>query len=216
MHIINPGPNDTLFVADGLPYRKGQYEVYYTQEGTGTIVDVGIRNINSLLPIVSPVPASQYVVSSATYTDIDVVTLVTNLSVVLGFNMGGGGIIEETDPVYLAAPASNITTDNISYLEVAGFQLELVSSSPFILNVNKSVVLVTLLAGATTVELPLLVGDAGRLVIIVNTTGIQCTITANASDGNAIWEGDILSSSINLDIGGTIKLMNDTQKYRII
>lgn len=216
MHIINAGPNDTLFTADGLPYRKGQYEVFYTQEGIGTTNDVGIRNINDLLPIVSPIPASQYVVSSTTYTDVDVVTLVTDLSVVLGFNMGGGGIIEETDPVYLSSPASEITTENIDYLSVAGFQLELVANSPFVLDVNKSVVLVTLLTGATTVELPLLAGDAGRLVIIVNTTGIQCTITANSSDGNAIWEGDVLSFSINLDIGGTIKLMNDTQKYRII
>lgn len=85
MHIISNGSNDKLFVVDGLPYRKGLYEVFYVRESNPSIVKVGIRNIYNQQPVSGPVVASQYSVNTTMYNDSDIVALVTDLSTVLGF-----------------------------------------------------------------------------------------------------------------------------------
>lgn len=88
MRNINNGGSGTLFEVDGLQYRKGMYEVYYVYE-SDKVVKVGIRNIHNQQPISSPIKVDEYNVNNTVTSSL--VDLVSSLSVVLGFNKGGGG-----------------------------------------------------------------------------------------------------------------------------
>lgn len=85
MRVINNGPNDKLFLIDNLPFRKGLYEVYYNTESNGKTT-VGLRNIHNQQALSSPILPSQYTVNGSTFSDNQIIELVTNLSVALGFN----------------------------------------------------------------------------------------------------------------------------------
>lgn len=211
--IIKDGANDTLFEVDGLQYRKGMYELYYSQDAdAGNLI--GIRNIHNQSPIQVPTKPKNYDVNGVITEDIE--ALATSLSVVLGFNPVGGGITEETDPIFNASVAKNLTQPMLDYLGIAGFQNTFVTTADYNLVVSKNVVMVTLKAGASVIHLPVIAGESGRIIFIINMSGVACTVESDVSDGNVIWDGGTLTNTLSLAIGGKTTLMNNTENYVVI
>jgi len=213
MSIIKDGSNETLFEADTLQYRKGMYELHYSQDKDSNKL-IGIRNIHNQDPIVQPQLPNSYTVNGAVTTDIK--ALATTLSVVLGFKGVSGGITEETDPVYNASVAKNMTQGMLDYLMIAGFQNNFITTGSYNLVADKNVIMVTLKVGANTIQLPSVAVDPGKIIIIVNTSGNECTIKSTTDDGSIIWDGGTLSSSITLPNGSKTILLDNTENYVVI
>lgn len=115
MRIINDGVTDKVFTINGIPYRKGLYEVYYNTEADASTT-VGIRDIYSKINLESPIKVSHYNVNGATFIDSDVFGLVSALSVALGFNLGGGGSVD----IKTINSVSLLGTGNILWKNEAG------------------------------------------------------------------------------------------------
>jgi hypothetical protein len=144
MRIINDGVTDKVFTINGLPYRKGLYEVYYNTEADASTT-VGIRDIYSKITLESPIKVSHYNVNGATFIDSNVFGLVSALSVALGFNLGGGGSVD----IKTINSVSLLGTGNILWKNEAG-QVKVNYTGLSLLNFTAEVSKTFNIAGATS------------------------------------------------------------------
>ena len=185
MHIINTGDNDTLFVLDGLPYRKGLYEVFYSQESMPSATTVGIRSIYNQQTLLLASIVSQYEINGDNFSN--VTDLVNALSVVLGFNMGVGGNSE--------SGINTIITDDLEYT----------------LTDERRTTIITFTGTTSTLTLPSKSDTVNFIVLLTNAGSGAVTITS--PDG--IWEGGSQMESTTVNTGTTARIINDGLEYRI-
>lgn len=197
MYIINNGDNDKLFTVNGIPYRKGLYEVFYSLESSTEKMTVGVRHIYNQQPIVSTSLPSQYSVNTNNYSDSGLATLVKDLSVVLGFNPDGTIVTSYIMPYinYTSDADFNVVTDSLNRARVQ---------------------FLTLTGSSTNVHLPAINSCVGKIIFIINDGTSDSNIFCDPSDGNGVWEGGMLGPSTNLLKDTVIRIINDGIKFRVL